>query len=102
METELIQDLNDNNKRPGKKNHKYHAQTSTSQKEGSLEKDIQETENIDKVKNSNNKETNKPKHKWTNDENSMQSKIKENTGKMVKTCFDDILVDCRGILFGRL
>ena len=100
MEAENIQDSNNNNKKPRKNNLKYHVGTITSQKEGGLEKYLQETEN--KVKNSNQEETNKPKHKWMNDENSRQRKIKENKGKKSKTCFDDILVDCRGILFGRL
>ena len=95
MEAENIQESNNHNKRPG-----YHAQTIISQKEGGLDKDLYVTEN--KVENRNHEETHKPKYKWTNSQNSMQSQIKENTGKKGKTCFDDILVNCRGILFGRL
>ena len=95
MEAENIPESNDNNKRPG-----YHAQTIISQKEGGLDKDVLGTEN--KVENSNREETHKPKYKWTNSQNSMQSQIKENRGKKGKTCFDDIFVQCRGILFGRL
>ena len=91
MEAENIQASNNYKKRP-----RYHAQTIISQKEGGLDKDIQGTEN------SNHEVTRKPKYKWTNSQNSMQSKIKENTGKKGKICFNDILVDCRGILFGRL
>ena len=34
------------------------------------------------------------------DKNNNKSKIKDNTKG--KTCFDNILVDCRGILFGKV
>ena len=95
MEAENIQASNNYKKRP-----RYHAQTIISQKEGGLDKDIHGSEN--KVETRKLKETHKPKYKRTNSQNSMQSKIKENRGKRGKTCFDDILVDCRGILFGRL
>ena len=48
------------------------------------------------------KDNRKSRYKWMSDQNSTQSKFKDNTGKKGQTCFDDILVDCRGILFGQI
>ena len=48
------------------------------------------------------KENRKGGYKWKSDKNNTQSEIKDNTGKKGQHCFDDILVDCRGILFGEI
>ena len=92
-------DVQDSNKRPRKENSKYHAQTITNK---TKDTEIEDTENITRVRRSNKVETHERRYKWMYDNNSRQMKTKDKTGKKGKLCFDNILVDCRGILFGKL
>ena len=96
-EAKYIQDSNKNKERPGKENSKFHAETMSNNKKGGLENEIQDTQNMTRImRNSINVEADEHRYKWMNDGKSRQRKIKDNT------CFDDILVDCRGILFGKV